>query len=733
MSRRVSAIDDTPSLFPFLAVLICTVGALVVLLVVMIRQSRVDADADVQAAQRVEAEQAEAVQQARWEEEDWKWKTTILQAERQQRADDLAKKRSELSHIEDHLRRVDQEADQLIRAVEKLKLSQGERESNAASIQAEIDTLNLEIEKTEAKSAKVREELKQRQRAYAIVPYTGPNGTHRHPIFVECLADRIILQPTGVVLLSADFEPPLDVDNPLAAAIRATSEYLAKIGSSQDVPYPLLLVRPDGAESYAAARYALRSWETDFGYELIPADMKLSYPQPDTRLAALQERVILELRERRLAMQKAIPNQNARRYGLRASRNGGFVPVNPDDSVVQSTNRNRRNAENGGGTGQQRERTAASFASGSGARNVPRTVSDSTVSDSVVRHDVAPNGDGQQGSGKGYSTDSRDGFSTTPGGGSGGNGNSRGATGNRASPVLAKGGKDGPGSDTLAENSTSNEPDQSQGNIGVGNTRSRKTGYENVAPANLGSGDGASAETGLTNAAAGGPSSTTGDSNRSAKGGQVSEAGGRAGSASTANSSATRNGSSASDSHSEAISTGGSSPGSLAAGTSGTSGPSLGMPGATPQMDRDQQTPTANISAVYQPMPSATGTQKRKSRQKDWGLPSSAAGAIPIARPLHARLEAGRLELLPDGRSKFSGQDFSLEHGVDRIVDPLVTSVWQQIKGWGMAGSGVYWKPTLHVEVAPGAEAVYQDLENILQDSGIAVKKSGIGGKKVDR
>ena len=724
MSRRVSAIDDSPSLFPFLAVLICTVGALVVLLVVMIRQSRLDGDADVRAAQQAEAEQSEAFEQARWEEEDWQWKTTILQAEREQLSDDLGRKRAELSHLEDHLRRVDQEVDQLIRAVEKLKLSQGEGDANTASIQAEIETLNLAIERSEAQSAKIREEVKQRRQAYAIVPYAGPNGTQRRPVFIECLSDRIVLQPTGVVLSSADFEPPLDVDNPLAAAIRATTEYFAQGGASRETPYPLLLVRPDGAESYAAARYALRSWETDFGYELIPADMKLSYPPPDARLAALQERVIFALRERRLAMQKAIPNQNARRYGLRASRNGGFVPVEADGDVGSSAQRSRRDTENGNRAGTPRERTAASFASDTNSRYTTRNVSDSSSRQNAAQNGTAQNGTAQNGTaqngtaqngtaqdaanqhgiGSGSSTDSREGFATTPGGSSAGRGNSRGASGNRTGQARVQGGQGGAGAATTGEHSASESTQDGDGHRGSRNGGPGDASAHNASAAQ-----------------------------RPGSAGATSEAGGRAGSSTAANSGAAHNGSSAFDPNSDASSSGSASPGSPTAGTSGTSGPSLGMPGATPQTDRDQQMQAANISAVYDPMPSAAVAQRRKSRQKDWGLPSTAAGAIPIARPLHARLERDRLQLLPDRRSKWAGQDFSLEEGVAGAVDPLVTSVWQQIKGWGMAGSGVYWKPTLHVDVAKGAEAMYEDLENVLQGSGIAVTKSGSAGKKGDR
>ncbi len=36
-------------------------------------------------------------------------------------------------------------------------------------------------------------------------------------------------------------------------------------------------------QSYAAVCAAMQSWDTEFGYELIDADMKLSYPAADPR------------------------------------------------------------------------------------------------------------------------------------------------------------------------------------------------------------------------------------------------------------------------------------------------------------------------------------------------------------------------------------------------------------------------------------------------------------------
>ena len=44
-----------------------------------------------------------------------------------------------------------------------------------------------------------RRVAKGRPDSYAIIPYDGPNQTRRRPIYIECSADAVILQPEGIV------------------------------------------------------------------------------------------------------------------------------------------------------------------------------------------------------------------------------------------------------------------------------------------------------------------------------------------------------------------------------------------------------------------------------------------------------------------------------------------------------------------------------------------------------
>ena len=64
----------------------------------------------------------------------------------------------------------------------------------------------------------------------------------------------------------------------------------------------------------------------------------------------------------------------------------------------------------------------------------------------------------------------------------------------------------------------------------------------------------------------------------------------------------------------------------------------------------------------------------------------------------------------------------------EESVDDLVTAVWQRVETWGSAGRGMYWHPQLSVDVAPGADGRFNDLQTLLADSGLEVKEKQLTG-----
>jgi hypothetical protein len=109
-----------------------------------------------------------------------------------------------------------------------------------------------------------------------------------------------------------------------------------------------------------------------------------------------------------------------------------------------------------------------------------------------------------------------------------------------------------------------------------------------------------------------------------------------------------------------------------------------------------------------------------KYRAQDWGLRETAHGAVPITRPVVIDCRRSELVLLPDnGRT---GKPVPvMVNGTDSSIDDLVSAVWDRMNQWGMAGRGMYWRPVLHVRVAPDGEQRFADLQVLLANSGLDV------------
>jgi hypothetical protein len=284
--RRTAAAHERISLFPFLAVLICTMGALLVLLVVIAKRAQAMATAE-RDAQKDLAPADLAARESLLKE------IQQLKSLRSKASDNLARRRHVLAHIEDHMRRVAEQ----IRNIQQLigALQNPDQKTNTEPEKLRAELARLEQQKAEAE--KLLEEMlmdRETPKSYSIIPYHGDSGTMRRPVYLECCAEGVIFQPEQIMLTEADFARPLGPENPLASGLRALSTYLRDHlvvdGSGPIDPYPLLLVRPSGIAAYYAARAALRSWDADFGYELVEEDWTLDFPVSDPMLT----RVTLE-------------------------------------------------------------------------------------------------------------------------------------------------------------------------------------------------------------------------------------------------------------------------------------------------------------------------------------------------------------------------------------------------------------------------------------------------------
>jgi len=333
MSRRARQ-NTSVSLFPFLAVLLCAMGALIVLLVITTRQIRDDA---LRVAEKKRTD-AVAKQEDREEvtpEKCPNWTIELGQAtalptrkhsqppaaplrapkpiyvrtEGKPAPPDLT---AELSQLRSSLMRL-QESDsgtstdiKLIRnKTAALQAEISRRETilkNASSAMLDLEkrdqqvieelnelqqkTLQLsqDLQSKRAENQKLANAPRNTPDVLKVVPYEGQSGTTRRPILIECTRGTIRFVPEGIELNERDLVGFSVSDNPLLSGVLAAEKHwMERDQNVGDInrPYVLIIVRPDGIPAYYGARQLLQSYKQRFGYELVDQDQKLAYPQID--------------------------------------------------------------------------------------------------------------------------------------------------------------------------------------------------------------------------------------------------------------------------------------------------------------------------------------------------------------------------------------------------------------------------------------------------------------------
>ena len=619
------------SLFPFLAVLICTMGALVPLLLAIARQARIQAlhDATAKAAQQqVDAQSERELAQ---------WRINELRGSRGVAQSQLTEARLALGHVENHARQVRRQAVELRSSLEALKDTSSQGGRRRAELQRELGQVRGELSRAERQLAGAEQDAKNRRKSYAVIPYEGPNGTYRRPIYIECCADRVILRPEGVGLVESDFQEPLDSGNPLERALRAARETLLaqkKIkGDGSDEPYPLLLVRPDGIPAYYAARAAMKSWKSEIGYELIGQDWELEFPKADAELERVVRGAVAEAREeqRQRAILLATLSGGERRASYRAAPDGlalrGGAPAAPAGYAVPG---------------------APGLAMGSGT--VP--ASGGRLGGGIASPEAASQAAGQV-------------PQAIQGGESSGVPNPlrRGAP--RVSYRAAPGGglirEEEPG-DAPATSAGSPKGAFSSGGQLAGGTAPSSRPVPTPGPQ-------------LDGVLPGGPPGA----NVPAATGERQEG---------------------------------------AAGVALRPGEWIPQEPKPPRKPPDEIEPDGKSKGR-----NAKSKRLADTRGENWGLPNAARGSVGITRPIHVRCFADRLEFLPENGTA-AGKAVPLGARTEDAIDGLVSAVWEHMKPWGIGGRGMYWRPILKVEIAPGAEIRYAELKSLLDNSGLIVERT---------
>lgn len=292
MRRRRPQLQVTT--FPFLAVLLCTMGSLILLLLVMDRRAKIVAriKAEQAAARAAAADQQQAERRrAEWERQRQALRALLaeqiqqvqhqLGAVQQQTAAVIAK--------EEELQARGLELEELIQsqrallareeaALQGRRLALTQQGEQTAASQLALARMSADLAEMERTLADLKALRQREQHTYSLIPYRGKHGDNRRPIYIECTAIGLIFHPDRQVMGNVAVSP-LDVR---AEVERRVARMRQIAGKPDEVAYLLMLVRPDGIGNYYRALAALDGMELEFGYEFIDADWVLDFPEDDS-------------------------------------------------------------------------------------------------------------------------------------------------------------------------------------------------------------------------------------------------------------------------------------------------------------------------------------------------------------------------------------------------------------------------------------------------------------------
>lgn len=376
MSARRST-TPAVTLFPFLAVLICAMGALILLLLITTRRIRqqsveratelaevpaavepaapppVEPDTEASPEPAAPESAADSFDDPEWISEPHlpapfpaaelherrmaelreEWERTVEGLERQQ-----AQLRATLEELESSLSDDERREQSQQSALEMAWRQLEETEALVESARRDRDSLALRQSQLEndirARQARLQEVIDQQSEAagrFEVLPFDGQSGTTRRPILIECTEHGFLFLSDGVMLTPNDVNGFTPEQNPLLAGAEALLSYWqARELSSRNTddptgrPYVLLIVRPGGTLAYYIARRLLEPLKEPFGYELV-TDEKFVAPETDPQATAALERAIDYLVSERNRLQARTQGTLPVAESLRFSDgNGGF-------------------------------------------------------------------------------------------------------------------------------------------------------------------------------------------------------------------------------------------------------------------------------------------------------------------------------------------------------------------------------------------------------------------------
>lgn len=353
MARRHH--HNSISLFPFLAVLVCAMGSLILLLLVMTRKIRQDQYVEKNTVVESTASEVDAAltaQIAALEKQIFSAELNLnsihanAQAlrlsvdESQVRITDLESELAQLrKKLEDsdadtvpvaqtleESRRLKAEEAALIRQLKDTEKRLLSKQQQLAKAQDASNEASLTLREKHSDLLKLRDQVEEARSNLAkmsgtstLLEFSNPTGTERTPIVVDVSGKGFEIYPNGIQITPADMEGFPVRDNPFLSAILAIHQHRSK-GSVTGAPYVLLLVRPDGALPFYGAQRILMESNIHYGYELLEAKELVVSGTPDSTEVPLVKKSIDEALRRR-------ENLYAKLMAIAQQKSGGSGPA----------------------------------------------------------------------------------------------------------------------------------------------------------------------------------------------------------------------------------------------------------------------------------------------------------------------------------------------------------------------------------------------------------------------
>ncbi len=700
MTRR-ARVGLSPSLFPFLAVLVCTLGTLILLLALVAQNATTSAKQQAEAKQAAEKLAADNAEPKPTREvvdrmiQEGEFRVTQLVSFRDSQTADLEERRDKITHLEDHIRRIRDELTQLNREVELATST-----SPLTKIEEnKVNELKAKLESERKHVEELRESAQSKKPRVVIVPHKGPNGTDRRPVYLECTASGITIWPESSRIEINELMAIESNSNPLDAALRTVRMYVMQNYGDTIPPYPLLVVRPDGIETYGAARQAMLDWDDQFGYELVPADVDLAFAKPDSQLKqkvdiAIRDAVAKQTRQSSIAGLAIGRGGSAGGSGSRVrtlsaaeldrdGRSGGFSDVR-DRSLPRGSYGSPTNYGSSGTSD-----NAAARRLDEHLQNAAQEMAVGSPSNFDMPSLLSNQGAGGTNSGTG--TGELNPLSQGMGEKSLGTPNS--LTENALSTSSGSGtGLQMPGADSLAGSSS--------GASAAGDKPQSSNPGDGASPSDGKSPNGTKSESTTSTGTTGSASVA---SNNAASADSKDQLGGEF--ASGANQGAGDGGTQMQ---------GGGSP------TQQSSNAAGGQASARGSSDESQSSPSVSASNATPPQSTRKSIQRKG---KDWALPDNVAGlnGTAVVRTIRVVCYNDRLVLLPPA-SGGATEMFGFSDGqIDRATLELASAVRDRIEMWGPSLPGGRWQPRLDVEVTRDGTARFEQLRSLMNGSGVEV------------